>query len=281
MRTNKCPERHACQFSKRSYFLRRLIGTVAVGLLFPLATFANLTGSNEDTPSSISRLNLTPGVLVAQVDDSYDPFADYSEFEESVEEEEDLNFFRNGRLLTVGFIGGARGWTQTLSQIYSTNMSFGLFICYFFDLRFALQFGFLTSDHLLNVTGTGFTQVRGNVNATDLGANLKYYFNTQNVTRGLADLNPYILGGFSQIYRTITVSGNDNFAKDAAFAFNAGAGIEVPMMRNKLFFGLQGMFQYAMFTDESKIILDENDQSTGISPVGDSFTVLGILGVNF
>jgi hypothetical protein len=41
------------------------------------------------------------------------------------------------------------------------------------------------------------------------------------------------------------------------------------------------MFQYAMFTDEAKIILDENDQSTGISPVGDSFTVLGVLGVNF
>ena len=25
---------------------------------------------------------------------------------------------------------------------------------------------------------------------------MKYYFNTQNVTKGLADLNPYILGGF-------------------------------------------------------------------------------------
>lgn len=240
--------------------------------------------------SSSERLRLGSGVFldgvqvaqyVAQVDDSYDPFADYSEFEESVEEEEDLNFFRNGRLLTVGFVGGMRGWTQTLGQIYSGNIGFGLFICYFFDLRFALQFGFNVSDHLLSVAGNGFTSIRGNVNASDLGANLKYYFNTQNVTRGLADLNPYIVGGFSQIYRTITVSGNDNFAKDAAFAFNAGAGIEIPMMRNKLFFGLQGLFQYAMFTDESKIILDENDQSTGISPAGDTFTAMAILGVNF
>ena len=39
--------------------------------------------------------------------------------------------------------------------------------------------------------------------------------------------------------------------------------------------------QYLMFTDENKVMLDENDQRTGISPTGDSFTGLGILGVNF
>ncbi len=101
-----------------------------------------------------------PGVLVAQAeggDDAYDPFADYSEFEESADEEEDLNFFRNGRLLTVGFIGGYRGWTQTLSKIYTGNPAFGLYMCYFFDLRFALQFGFLTSDHTITITGPNIT----------------------------------------------------------------------------------------------------------------------------
>lgn len=237
--------------------------------------------AHADEVASVDRLHLPPGLLVAQSDDAYDPFADYSEFEESVDEEEDLNFFRNGRMLTMGFIGGMRGWTQTLGQIYSSNITFGLFLCYFFDLRFALQFGFLTSDHTLNVTGTGFTAIRGNVNVNDLTFNLKYYFNTQNVTRGLASLNPFMIGGFSQVYRTITVSGNDNFAKDSAFGFNVGAGIEIPMMRNKMFFGIQGVFQYLMFTDESKIMLDENDQRTGISPAGDSFTGLGILGVNF
>jgi hypothetical protein len=237
--------------------------------------------STSDTASH--RLNLPPGVLISQVDDSYDPFADYSEFDEAVDEEEDLNFFRNGRLLTLGFIGGVRGWTGTLGKIYTSNMSFGLFLCYFFDLRFALQFGFLTSDHTLNVSsGTAaFTTIRGNVNITEITANLKYYFNTQNVTRGLADLNPYVLGGFSQIYRTTTVSGETDYGKDSAFAANIGAGIEVPMMRNKLFVGLQGAFQYVMFTDEAKVLVDTDSISTGVSPAGDSFTVLGVLGVNF
>ncbi|CAN5647153.1 hypothetical protein BH10BDE1_BH10BDE1_12020 [soil metagenome] len=238
----------------------------------------------ESTSESAShRLNLPPGVLISQNDDSYDPFADYSEFDEAVDEEEDLNFFRNGRMLTLGFIGGVRGWTGTLSKIYTSNMSFGLFLCYFFDLRFALQFGFLTSDHTLNVaSSTGaFTTIRGNVNMTDITANLKYYFNTQNVTRGLADLNPYILGGLSQIYRTTTVSGETDYGKDSAFAANIGAGLEVPMMRNKLFVGLQAVYQYVMFTDEAKIMVDTNSVSTGVSPAGDSFTVLGVLGVNF
>lgn len=253
--------------------------TLMAVLVFLSALAAPMKSLAEVT--SASRLNLPPGMLVAQVDDSYDPFADYSEFEESVEEEEDLNFFRNGRLLTLGFIGGMRGWTQNLGQNYSSNISFGLFLCYFFDLRFALQFGFLTSDHTLSIAGSNFTPIRGNVNITDLAFNLKYYFNTQNVTRGLADLNPYLVGGFSQIYRTTTVSGNANFAKDQAFGFNIGAGIEVPMMRNKMFFGLQGVFQYVMFTDENKVVLDENDQRTGVTLSGDSFTGLGILGVNF
>ena len=235
-----------------------------------------LVAANDATPPR-------PGILLAQNegDDAYDPFADYSEFEESSDEEEDINFFRNGRLLTLGFIGGYRGWTDTLGKIYSGGAGFGLFLSYFFDLRFAMQFGFLTSDHTLVVTGQGFSPIQGTVSTTDLSILFKYYFNTQNVTRGLADLNPYLVAGFSQIYRTTTVSGNSNFAKDSAFGFDAGAGLEIPMMKNKMYFGFQGLYQLVNFSDEAKVILDANDTKTGVSPAGDSFLLLGILGVNF
>ena len=39
-----------------------------------------------------------PSYLLAQaeVDDSYDPFSDYSEFDEASDEEADINFFRHG-----------------------------------------------------------------------------------------------------------------------------------------------------------------------------------------
>jgi hypothetical protein len=199
-----------------------------------------------------------------------------------MEEEEDINFFRNGRLLTMGFLLGYRGWTQNLGAIYGGSPTFGLFISYFFDLRFALQMGYLTSDHPLNIPArNGADAVQGTVSITDLSFTLKYYFNTQNVTRGLADLNPYVITGFSQIYRTATVSGNDKFAKDSAFAFDAGAGLEIPMMRNKMYFGGQVMFQVVNFADEGKVIHDANDQSTGVTGNGDAWNILGVLGVNF
>jgi hypothetical protein len=224
------------------------------------------------------------GILLAQADadDAYDPFADYSEFEEAMDEEEDVNFFRNGRLLTMGFLAGARGFSSNLGRAYATSPGFGLYLCYFFDLRFAVQFGFNTSDHPLNVKGkAGTTPLQGTVAITDLAFNIKYYLNTQNVTRGLAELSPYLIGGFSQVYRTTTLSGKDGFAKDASFAFQIGGGIEIPMMRNKMYFGVQGAYQIINFPDEGKNVVDENLNDTGFQLAGDSFQVFGILGINF
>jgi hypothetical protein len=263
----------------------KFVSVTTVSRSATIALLAVLIGSAAHADDlSFPHLKAPPhSLLLAQSDgdDAYDPFADYSEFEETMDEEEDINFFRNGRLMTLGFMAGDRGWTDVLSQIYGSGGAFGIFMAYFFDLRFAMQFGYLTSDHVLSINGTGFSPISGDVNISDISFNLKYYFNTQNVTRGLADLNPYIIGGVSEIYRTITVSGNDNYAKDSAFAFNAGAGIEIPMMRNKMFFGIQAMFQYIAFQDKGSDIYDSGDNDTGVKPNGNSYTVLGILGVNF
>lgn len=264
---------------------------VAIGIaLSCTSVHAQNSGATLESPSLLATseapsFHAYPGVLLAQmdIDDSYDPFADYSEFEESMEEEEDINFFRNGRLFTMGFIGGYRGFTQNLGQVYYSSPSFGLFLSYFFDLRFALQFGVLMSDHTLFVAERpGVHQsVQGNVSLTDISFLLKYYFNTQNVTRGLASLNPFVVAGFSQVYRTTTFNDIDVFAKDSAFAFNVGAGIEIPMMRNKMYWGVQGHYQLINFPDEAKVIHDVDEASTGITLSGDSYVVLGILGVNF
>ena len=273
-----------------------VVSTLAAVLLLPHAAKAHeLLALPTLLASSESSLQVPPGVLggglagglrgtrLAQneTDDAYDPFADYSEFEESMDEEEDINFFRNGRMLTLGFIGGYRGWTQTLGSIYTGNATFGLFLSYFFDLRFAMQIGYLTSDHTIVIKGAGFNPIQGTINISDLSLLLKYYFNTQNVTRGLADLNPYLVAGFSQIYRTETDTGSTASAKDSAFGFDIGAGLEVPIMRNKMYLGLQGLYQLINFADEAQVKQDNQGIKTGVSPAGDSFLVLGIIGINF
>jgi hypothetical protein len=129
-----------------------------------------------------------PHAVFAQADgdDAYDPFADYSEFDEASDEEADINFFRNGRFFTIGFAGGVRNFTGNLGKIYGSAPSYGLYMAYFFDLRMALQFSFLTGDHGLEFKDPQETIV-GTVSFTLINIDMKYYLSSQNVTRGLAD----------------------------------------------------------------------------------------------
>jgi len=216
--------------------------------------------------------------------DSYDPFADYSDFNETADEEADINFFKNGRLFTMGMFVGVRGFTSEMGNVYSNDAAFGLFLSYFFDLRFAMQLGFATGDHGFKVEGPT-TILSGNAALTEYSLNLKYFFNTQNVTKGLAKLNPYATFGFSQISRTVTIPSNSAFNRDSANGLNVGLGIEIPAMRNKMYWGLQATYQLMSFPDESTEIFVEdgsgNLESTGVTPKGDPYTGLLILGLNF
>lgn len=215
-------------------------------------------------------------------DDTYDPFADYSEFDEAQEEEADINFFRNGRFVTVGFMGGMRGFTEGMGTMYQTSPGFGLYLSYFFDLRFALQFSFLTSDHKFQIKSnqSGVRQT-GNIGITSFCLDMKYYLNTQNVTKGLAKFNPYLIAGFARIDRTTNLSGISGFGKEGAMGFDLGAGIELPMLRNKMYFGGQAMYQLVNFQNENTMVTFYTGDRTGKYPNGDTYTFLGVIGVNF
>lgn len=210
-------------------------------------------------------------------DDAYDPFIDYNEYEIADEEEADINFFRHGRFLTAGFSIGQRSFTQGLGGIYKEDIAYGLYLSYFFDLRFALQFGYLTGTHAISVGG-----VKGDSKLNGISMDLKYFLNTQNVTKGLASLNPYLIAGFTSFSREAVVDGQPEFSKDSAMGFDLGAGIEIPMMQNKMYFGAQAMYQLVNFKDEnSEIVLNNGATRTGKYGNGDIITVLGIIGVNF
>lgn len=218
-------------------------------------------------------------------DDTYDPFADFSEFEASADEEEDIHFFKNGRFFNMAFLLGGRIWTGELSQITDASPVYGIYLTYFFDLRTALQVSFVHGEHSMNVapdTGPdgpyeGFT---GNVALTTISADIKYYFNTSNITRGFADLNPYVIGGFSMNQRTISVAGEDVLAKSSPTGFQAGGGLEIPIARNKMYVGFQLMYHYVNFPDENELILQEGTR-TNVYPRGDYVHGLFVLGVNF
>jgi hypothetical protein len=209
--------------------------------------------------------------------DAYDPFIDYNEYEVASEEEADINFFRNGRFLTMGFTLGQRTFTEGMADIYSNDIVYGLYLSYFFDMRFALQFGWHTGSHDIQVgTATG----KADISTTSV--HIKYYLNTQNVTRGLASLNPYVIGGFGSTSRESTVDGQPEIGKESAMGFDLGGGIEFPMLNNKMYFGGQLLYSVVNFDDENtEIKLDGGTVSTGKYGNGDFITLMGIIGVNF
>jgi len=219
-------------------------------------------------------------VLIAQAEDSFDPFADYSEFEETRDEEADINFFKNGRFFTLGFIGGQRDFTSKLKEITTPSPTFGVYFSYFFDLRFSLQFTFITGQHKYNFTTPANEKITSSSTLTSYGLSVKYYFNTQNVTKGLASLNPYLISGFSQVTRTASSSSSLDVAKEGAMGFTIGGGLEVPLLRNSMFAGFQAAYHLVNFKNEQTEI-EINGNLTGIYPTGDVISLLGIIGVNF
>ncbi|PIS11341.1 MAG: hypothetical protein COT73_04550 [Bdellovibrio sp. CG10_big_fil_rev_8_21_14_0_10_47_8] len=217
----------------------------------------------------------------ADVDDSYDPFSDYSEFDEASDEEADIDFFRHGRFLSFGFAFGLRGFTDELSRLYSSGPAYGLYLSYFFDMRMAMELGFNTGDHDFQAS-TSTESLSGNVSMTFIHLNLKYYFNTQNMKRGLSDINPYVLGGFSQVYRTYTIEGSDVASRESTVGMNFGLGVEVPIMRKKAYVGAQAVYHYINFKDENANIVNQTTGvDYGVKPRGDAFDVLALIGLSF
>jgi hypothetical protein len=250
--------------------LKTLLITFAVLLLVTHSPRVRAADFSEDQPSATE-----------SGDSTFDPFSDYTEFEEGSEEEADTNFFRNGRFLSLGILAGYESFTDILGQMYKPDFGYGLALTYFFDLKFGFQASFMTADHAISIidarTATNYV---GKVNLQHFEFDGKYFFNTQNVTKGLGAFNPYLIIGFSQYTRTQTFNGATGFARDTAMGLQGGAGVEIPFMKNKMYFGLQGMYNYVAFADRNAPIVI-NGAATSIFPTGDALTFLGLLGINF
>ncbi len=218
----------------------------------------------------------------AFADDAYDPFIDYSEYEDNGDEEADINFFKNGRQFTLHFIGGLTGLTGELgSKLYDSNISYGLGVNFFMDLRLAVQFHYIISNHNFNFND-GVQDIDGSSNFNDLGLSIKYYINTQNVIRNLAKLNPYAMLGFSYVNReTKSATQSDSQIFDSTRGYGAvfGGGFEIQMSNKKFYIGGEATYSLITFEDEGTEIV--TPQNTGIQPNGDMYRFSLLIGVNF
>lgn len=220
--------------------------------------------------------------ITAHANDAYDPFIDYSEYDDNGDEEADVNFFKNGRQFTLHFIGGYTGLTGNLgSQLYESAVSYGLGINFFLDLRMAIQLQYITSNHNLSFLAGGQT-VKGSSDFSDISMNLKYFINTQNIIRNLAKLNPYVIIGFAYMTRE-TASASDGdalFDKTPGYGANLGGGIEYQLSNKKFYIGAEAVYSLVSFKDEGSEITPDGTP-TGIFPSGDMYRMSLVLGVNF
>jgi len=230
---------------------------------------------------------ILPGKALAQSDglDSYDPFADYSEFEENSQEEADIHFFRNGRFFNVGFLAGPQFFTSSYGTFIDPNFfTPGLFAVYFFNLRMAAQVEYNFGNHRLEIPANPnnpSAEILGTVGHSTFALHFKLFLNTQNITRGLAKLNPYLMVGLAQVFRTFRFSHTTGVNKDNSTAADIGGGIEIPILKNQMYLGFQGFFRLTNFPGAESIVPDPLGNPTGVSLKGNEINTQVILGINF
>ncbi|MDB2426233.1 outer membrane beta-barrel protein [bacterium] len=241
-----------------------------LGILFSFNALAS---------ASYTLLDNKPILLAQAQNESYDPFADYSEFQETGDEEADINFFRNGRFFVLGFLVGQRMFTSKLATVKDPGVEFGFFISYFFNMRFALEFAYTTSSHNFGATiSTGKATTTVGMNSLDI--NMKYFLNTQNLSRGLASFNPYVIGGIGSITRTNGDAATFEFASESLIGARFGGGLEFPILRDDVYIGAQATYELISFANENQELIIDGE-STGIKPTGDAISILMTMGINF
>lgn len=231
-----------------------------------------------------------PGTLLAQdsiVDDAFDPFADYSDFVEASTEETDINFFKFGRMMSVGGQLGMRSFTGELGNIFDTSQHYGGFFTYYFSIQVAFQVSYNTGTHsaVLDVPNID-SSFNGSTNLSVFSLHAKYFLNTQNFTKAVSRFNPYVIGGFSQINRRLTNFLNPALtASDSSGSFDVGLGAEYLFNNNKNFVSLQFMYYKTDFPGEDREIVvtraDGTAFPTGKFLEGDMFTFSIMLGINY
>ena len=233
-------------------------------------------GRGEEAPI-FSLKNSNPPLLFAKQGsfETFDPFVDYNEFQDVEMEREGIKFLKTGRLLTLSVFGGYEGMTFSMRRLYGDALlTAGAAISFFFDLQLAMQLGLIfPRKRYLSILQTY-------PSFSSYYLDFKYYFSKQNLIKGLAFLNPYLIfgpfllkvrgfaeglpaagpappkvvtapaaGGAGEPPKPPPAGGKftkgelDNVKEHSKAGFKAGLGIETPLFK-KAFIGLEISYSY-------------------------------------
>lgn len=174
------------------------------------------------------------------------PFSDFVPFEDEYDIEEDERFMYFGRFFAVSLGTGLHSFGGNIGKLYNTAIPVMDFrLIYFFDFRLAGQIGLSSASHAFDAAPNGAVEV----NLMRLNADLKYYFDTKNAGAMITSVNPYMVGGISQTFRTQVFQAQNSVEKDNALAFSGGFGMEFALKPRKTSIGFEGRYHTILFED--------------------------------
>lgn len=201
------------------------------------------------------------------------PFTEYGEFNEAAEEEEDAKFFQFGRFFGVSlgmgfqFVDGNRG---ALWQGGFPVVDFKLH--YWFNFNIAVDMGFRTAQQYYDTTVQGLGHV--DVNMLWVGIDIKYYFDTKDLSAPISFANPYLLLGTGNYSKTQTSNAQQTQDQDNSLGVSGGAGLEFTVSPRKVYFELEAKINVVTFKDT----YTTDYQSAGLQDLtGNFYTITGSL----
>ncbi len=174
------------------------------------------------------------------------PFSDFVPFEDEYDIDEDERFMYFGRFFAMSLGTGLHRFGGNIGKLYNTAIPVVDFkLIYFFDFRLAGQVGFSSASHAFDAEPSGVVEV----NLLRLNGDLKYYFDTKELSAALTSANPFVVVGLSNTFRTQAFQTQSEAQRDNAFAVSGGLGMEFAIKPRKTSIGLEGRMHQIFFKD--------------------------------
>lgn len=234
-----------------SYHRRLLIGALLLSCLFIISTqglAAEGQGAATNTTPSPPPSPKNDKVYQPEEEDfSNTPFTEYGEFNEDADEEADIKFFQHGRFFGVGLGLGYEGVTGNRGLLWQGGFPmFDLKVHYWFDFNVALQLGFFTVSHFYESKAKGHVDV----NMIHLGLDVKYYFETKNLSSAISFANPYILLGIGGFTKSEVNATDQTVDSDNSFGLSLGGGFEFAITPRKIYLTFEPKYHIVNFKDK-------------------------------
>ena len=225
---------------------------VSASLIFLSPLYLSTTYAEPNSPSDPSQNSASQPKSddPSRVDEfTSTPYTEYGEFNNPPgEEEASTVFFQFGRFFGISIGLGtefADGYRGTLWQGGFPLVDFKFH--YWFDFNLALDMGFYIVSHFYDTRANNLGRV--DVSVFHPGFDLKYYFDTKNLSSAISFSSPYLtigVGSYTKTENYLILGQQDS---STGLGLSLGAGLEFVINPKRTYISLEGKAHFVRFKD--------------------------------